>query len=349
MAKPTPLRELARHLGREVEGDGDRVVSGAASLEDAGPGDLGFARSARYGDALRASRAGAVILPHGMDAGGRPAIRSPDPGLDFARAVAWLEPEPRPEPGIHPAAWVAPGARVDASASVGPRAVVGEGTCVGAGTVIHAGATLYRDVEVGRDCTIHAGAVLREGTRVGDRVILQPGVVLGGDGFGYAMDERGSPEKIPQVGRVVVGDDVEIGANATVDRATLGETRIGRGTKIDNLVMIGHNCEIGEDVLIVAQTGLSGSTRVDDGAVLMAQVGVTNQPRIGERAFVAARGGVTRDVPPGARVGGFPAQEFSRYNRMVAAMRRLPELLSRLREVERRLGIRGRRVGDGDA
>jgi UDP-3-O-[3-hydroxymyristoyl] glucosamine N-acyltransferase len=349
LAKPTPLRELARRLGREVEGDGECVVSGVAGLAEAGPGDLAFARSARFAGALRASRAGAVILPHGVDAGGRPAIRSPNPDLDFARAVALLEPEPRPEPGIHPTAFVAPGARVDPGASVGPRAVVGERTRVGAGTVIHAGATLYPDVEVGNDCTIHAGAVLREGTRVGDRVILQPGVVLGGDGFGYAMDERGAPEKIPQIGRVVVGDDVEIGANATVDRARLGETRIGRGTKIDNLVMIGHNCEIGEDVLIVAQTGLSGSTRVGDGAMLMAQVGVTNQPVIGERAFVAARGGVTRDVLPGERVGGFPAQEFARYNRVVAAMRRLPELLARLREVERRLGIRGRRAGDEDA
>jgi UDP-3-O-[3-hydroxymyristoyl] glucosamine N-acyltransferase len=349
LAKPTPLRELARSIGREVEGDGERVVSGAASLEEAGPADLAFARSARFASALRASRAGAVILPHGMDAGGRPAIRSPNPGLDFARAVAWLEPEPRPEPGIHPAAFVAPGARVDPTACVGPRAVVGERTRVGAGTVLHAGAILYRDVEVGRDCTIHAGAVLREGTRVGDRVILQPGVVLGGDGFGYAMDERGSLEKVPQIGRVVVGDDVEIGANATVDRATLGETRIGRGTKIDNLVMIGHNCQIGEDVLIVAQSGLGGSSRVGDGAALMAQSGVINQPAIGERAFVASRAGVTRDVPPGARVGGFPAQEFSRYNRAVAALRRLPELFARLREVERRLGIRGRRAGDEDA
>jgi UDP-3-O-[3-hydroxymyristoyl] glucosamine N-acyltransferase len=349
LAKPTPLREIAEHLGREVEGDADCVISGVASLADAGPADLGFVRSAAYLGALAGSRAAAVILPHGMDAAGRSVIRSPNPGLDFARAVAWLEPERRPEPGIHPAAWVAPGARVDPTASVGPRATVADGCRIGARSVVHANATLGRDVEVGEDCTLHAGVVVRDGCRLGDRVILQPGAVIGGDGFGYVPNERGVLEKVPQIGGVVVEDDVEIGANTTVDRGALGDTRIRRGTKIDNLVQVGHNCDVGENVLIVAQTGLSGSTVVGDGAMLMAQVGVTNGAGIGERAFVAARGGVTRDVPPGTRAGGFPNMEFGRYNRMLAVMRRLPEIVTRLRTVERKLGIRGRRRDDGDA
>lgn len=320
-----------------------------ASLDDGGPADLGFVRSVRFAGALAASRLGAVIVPHGMDAAGRPAIRSPNPGLDFARAAHWLDPPARPQPGIHPDAHVAPGARVDPTASIGPRAVVGEGACVGARSIVHANATVYPGVEVGEDCVLHAGAVVREGSRLGDRVVLQPGAVVGGDGFGYVPDERGRPSKSPQIGGVVLEDDVEIGANATVDRGTLGDTRIGRGSKIDNLVQIGHNCDVGEDVLIVAQTGLSGSTKVGDGAVLMAQVGVANQAKIGERAFVAARGGVTRDVPAGTRTAGFPNVGFTRQNRIVAATRRLPELVTRLRAVERKLGLRGRRADEGDA
>jgi UDP-3-O-[3-hydroxymyristoyl] glucosamine N-acyltransferase len=346
--KPTPLREIAEHLGREVEGDGERVISGVASLAEAGPGDLAFARSPRYTDALAASGAGAVIVPHGMDAAGRAAIRSPNPGLDFARAVRWLEPGPRPEPGVHPDAFVAPGARVDPSASVGPRAAVGKGARVGPRSVVHANATVYRDAEVGEDCVIHAGAVVREGCRLGDRVILQPGAVVGGDGFGYVPDERGAPEKVPQIGGVVVGDDVEIGANATIDRGTLSDTRIGSGTKIDNLVQIGHNCDVGEDVLIVAQSGLSGSTVVGDGAMFMAQTGVANGARIGERAFLGARGGVIQDLAPGSRSSGFPATDHARQNRILAALRRLPELVARVRAVERELGLGGRRRGEDE-
>jgi len=346
LAESTPLRAIAEHLGREVEGDLDHPITGVASLEAAGPGDLGFVRSASWTEALAASGAGAVILPHGMDAAGHNAIRSPAPGLDFARAVAWLRPGPRPEAGIHPDAHVAPGAHVDPTASVGPRAVVGAGTRVGARCVIHANATIYGDATLGEDCVLHAGAVVREGCWLGDRVTLQPGAVVGGDGFGYVPDERGRPEKVPQIGTVVLEDDVEIGANATVDRGTLGPARVGRGSKIDNLVQIGHNCDVGEDVLIVAQSGLSGSTVVGDGAMLMAQSGFANGATVGERAFVAARGGVTRDVPPGARVAGHPQQEFGRYNRTVAALRRLPELVTRLRAVERELGLRRGR-GDG--
>jgi UDP-3-O-[3-hydroxymyristoyl] glucosamine N-acyltransferase len=343
------LREIADHLGRDVEGDAEQVISGVASLGEAGPGDLGFVRSPTWSDALTASRVGAVILPHGMDAGGRPAIRSPNPGLDFARAVEWLEPSPRPEPGIHPGAHVAPGARVDPSASVGPRAAVGERARVGARSIVHAGATVYRDAEVGEDCVLHAGVVVREGCRLGDRVVVQPGAVIGGDGFGYVPDERGRPSKVPQIGGVVIGDDVEIGANATIDRGTLGDTRIGRGTKIDNLVQIGHNCDVGEDVLIVAQTGLSGSTKVGDGAMLMAQSGAANGVRIGERAFVAARGGVVRDVPDGARTSGYPNVDHAEQNRIMAALRRLPDVLVRLRAVERAVGLRGKRGDDGGA
>ena len=340
MKDPIPLRDLAEHLGREVEGDADFCIEGVASLDDAGAGDLGFVRGPRYASALAGSSVGAVIAPHGMDVGGRPTVRSANPGLDFARAVAWLEPDPRPDPGVHPAAHVEPGAKVAPTASVGPGCVVGARSRIGSGTVLHPNVTVYPDVAVGADCTIHSGSVLRERTVVGDRVILQPGVVLGGDGFGYTVNERGAPEKIPQVGGVVIGDDVEIGANAAVDCGALGDTRVGRGTKIDNLVMIGHNCDIGEDVFIVAQSGLSGSTVVGEGAMIMAQCGVANHARIGARVFLAPKGGVIKDVPDGARVGGYPHQELRTYQRSVAALRKLPELVARVRSLERHLGLK---------
>lgn len=347
MAKPIPLRAIAEHLGREVEGDPETPIDGVASLAAAGPGDLCFVRSAQFADALAASAAGAVILPPGLEAPGRAVVRSPNPSLDFARAAAWIRPEARPEPGIHPSAVVAAGARVDPTASVGPNAVVGAGAVIGARSVLHANVTVDAGVEIGCDCILRPGAVVCGGSRLGDRVVLQPCVVIGGDGFGYTPDEKGAPRKMPQVGGVVIGDDVEIGAGSTVDRGALDDTRIGRGTKIDNLVQIGHNCDIGEDVLIVAQSGLSGSTVIGDGAILMAQTGFANAPTVGARAFVAARGGVTRDVPPGARVGGFPQLEFGRYNRVVAALRRLPELAARVRTLERRLGLRGRGDAEG--
>ena len=216
---------------------------------------------------------------------------------------------------------------------------------MGARSVVAANATLVADVEIGADCWIHAGAVLREQTQIGDRVVLQPGVVLGADGFGYVPDEQGRPVAMAQRGRVVVEDDVEIGANTTVDRATLDETRIRRGAKIDNLVQIAHNCDIGEHALIVAQTGLSGGTVVGRGAIVMAQVGSAGHLRIGEGAFVGARTGLHRDVPDGGRVFGSPEMEERTWHRVVAALKRLPELLKRVRRLER--ALEGRAGGEG--
>jgi UDP-3-O-[3-hydroxymyristoyl] glucosamine N-acyltransferase len=311
-----------------------------ASLESAGPGDLVFVRSARYAKALSSSSAGAVIVPEGVDAGPLPAIRSPDPGLDFARAAALLCPAPSPEPGVHPSAVVDPDARVDPTAHVGALAVVGARSRVGAGSVLYPHSVVYPDAVLGAACTLHAGAVVREGSLLGDRVVLQPGAIVGGDGFGYALNEQGLFEKVPQLGRVVIEDDVEIGAGATVDRATLGETRIGRAVKIDNLVMIGHNCELGEGTVVVAQTGLAGSTRVGRRAFLMAQVGTSGHLSIGDGAFLGARAGVIRDVAPGARVFGYPAVEERAWHRVVAALTRLPELLRRVRALEKHLGLR---------
>jgi UDP-3-O-[3-hydroxymyristoyl] glucosamine N-acyltransferase len=209
---------------------------------------------------------------------------------------------------------------------------------VGARTLIHANATLYPDVRVGEDCEIHAGAVLREGTRVGDRVILHPGVVLGGDGFGYEFDEQGSFEKVPQLGVVVLEDDVEVGSNTTVDRARFGETRIGRGVKLDNLVQIAHNVRIGDGSAIVAQSGIAGSTVIGRRVFFMAQSGAANGLEIGDGAFVGVRAGVIQDLPAGSRVWGMPAVPERTWHRAMLVLYRLPEIARRLRRLERRAG-----------
>jgi UDP-3-O-[3-hydroxymyristoyl] glucosamine N-acyltransferase len=338
--RPIRIAELAEQLGgRPVEGDPAFLIQGVGSLEEGGSADLGFLRSGKSADALAETRIGALIAPPEVDVGGRPVIRSPMPNLDFARAAALIAPARRPEPGVHPTAFVDPTAKVDPQASIGAQVSVGARTEIGPRTVLHANVTVCDDVRVGSDCLFHPGVVVREGCEVGDRVILQPGVAIGGDGFGYEFNERGEHEKIPQLGNVVIEDDVEIGANSTVDRARLGTTRIGHGVKIDNLVQIGHNCVIGANSVIVAQAGLGGSTRVGNRAIIMAQAGSAGHLTIGEGSFVAARAGVSKDLPPGSRVWGFPAQPERRWHRSTALVGRLPELLRRLRALERHLGL----------
>jgi UDP-3-O-[3-hydroxymyristoyl] glucosamine N-acyltransferase len=334
------LGELAERLGgRPVEGDASVELVGAASLEEGGAAQLGFVRGPEQAAALEASAVGAVIAPAGVGVGRRPVIRSPMPSLDFARAVRLLVPPRCPPPGVHPRAFVAEGARIDPTASVGPLAVVGAGSEVGPRTVVHANATLMEDVRVGADAVLHPGVVLCEGTRIGDRVTLHPGVVIGGDGFGYEFNERGEHEKVPQVGCVVIEDDVEIGANTTVDRARLGRTLIRHGAKIDNLVMVGHNCVIGADAVIVAMVGLSGSTILEDRVIMMGQAATSGHLRIGAGSFVAARAGVIEDLPPGSRVWGFPARPERAWHRSAALLARLPELARRIRRLERHSGI----------
>ncbi len=346
------LRELALRLGCEFEGDGAFRVEGVAALDCAGPTDLSFVRTLRWAKSLPASRAGAVIVPKGVDSGDRPVLRSNNPGLDFARAVALLVPAPRPPAGVHSRACVASDAVLGEACSIGAGAVIGARCRVGARSVVHASVTLYDDVVIGEDCVLHAGVVLREGTRAGDRVIVHPNAVIGGDGFGYAWNERGEPEKIPQIGIVVLEDDVEVGSGTTIDRASLGATRIGRGTKIDNLVQIAHNCDIGEAVVVVAQAGLAGGTVVENGAMLMARAASAGQLRVGARAFVGAAASLHRDVAPGSRVWGTPQMEERLFHRTVAALRRLPDALRRLRAIERRLGLRPARedtpAGEGE-
>jgi UDP-3-O-[3-hydroxymyristoyl] glucosamine N-acyltransferase len=338
--RPIRIAELAERLGgRPVEGDPDFPIRGVGSLEEGGPADLGFLRSAKSAGALEETRIGALIAPPEAEVGGRPVIRSAMPNLDFARAAALIVPARRPEPGVHPSAFVDPTAKVDSQASIGAQVSVGARTQIGPRTVVHANVTVCDDVRVGADCLFHPGVVVREGCEVGDRVVLQPGVSIGGDGFGYEFNERGEHEKVPQLGNVVIEDDVEIGANSAVDRARLGTTRIGRGVKIDNLVQIGHNCVIGAHSAIVSQVGLGGSTLVGSRVFMMGQAGSAGHLTIGDGSFIAGRAGVIRDLPPGSRVWGFPAVPERRWHRSTALVARLPELLRRLRALERHLGL----------
>ncbi len=338
---PVSLGELAAHLGCELEGDPAFRVAGVAALEDAGPDELSFVRSERYREALARSRAGALIAPPDFADPGRPVLRARDPGRVFARAVALLREPERPAPGIHPTAIVDPTAEVDPTASVGPRAVVGARARVGARSVLEPGVVLYPDVEIGRGCVLHAGVVVRERVRLGDRVLVQPAAVIGADGFGFVIDEQGRAERVPQVGGVVIEDDVEIGAHTSIARGTLGETRIRRGAKIDDLCLVAHNCDVGEDVILAGQCGLAGSATLGSRVILMGQVGVADHARVGEGVFAGAGTGISGRVPPGARIMGSPYHDLRLFRRIHASLRRLPELFRRVRALERRARLEG--------
>jgi UDP-3-O-[3-hydroxymyristoyl] glucosamine N-acyltransferase len=331
------LSDLAAQLGLEVEGDPDAWIAGVAALDEAGPGDLVFVRSAALAERLAGSRAAAAIALPDAPVSGLPVLRSTDPSRDFYRAARLLRPESSPPAGVDAAAHVAASAELDASACVGPGCCIGAGARVGARTVLHPNVTLYPGVRVGADCVLHSGVVIAAASQLGDRVRLAPGVVVGAEGFGYVCGADGGLEAVYNVGRVVIEDDVDVGANTTIDRGTLGDTRIGRGSKIDNGVQIAHNCRIGERVVIVAQAGIAGSAVVESGSVVMAQAGIAGHLRVGPNAFVGPQTGVHRDVLPGQRVLGSPQRPDRTFHREIAAVSHLPGLLRRVRALERRL------------
>lgn len=340
------LRDLAARLSASVRGDGEVDVSRAAGIEDAGPGDLTFLANPRYLGHLATTRAGAVVVSPEVETA-LPSLVGPNPYLLFARAVALLHPTASAAPGVDPRAVVDPSAELGESVHVGPFAVVGPRARVGARTVIHPHVVLYEDVVVGEDCVLHGGAQVRERCRLGDRVVLQNGAVVGADGFGFARDGA-RYERFPQVGIVVLEDDVDVGALTAVDRAALGETRVGRGTKLDNLVQVGHSVKIGRDCALAGQVGIAGSAKVGDRVVLAGQVGVAGHLTIGDDVVVTAQSGIPRDVEPGRRVSGSPIIENRDWLKASAVFARLPELQRRVRELERvveALQARGEPVG----
>lgn len=330
------LGELAGTLNARLEGEASQRVHAVAPLEAAGPDDISFVLGPRYVKAAAATRAGALVAPEGLAGLPGAVLRVAAPQAALIAMLRLFHPEPPVEPGTHRLALVSDGARIDVSAAVGPFAVVERGARIGRGTRIGALCFVGEDAVLGEDVVLHPRVVVRNGVRIGNRVIVHPGAVLGADGFGYAFDGQGH-RKIPQVGSVRIEDDVEIGANTTVDRATLGETVIGRGSKLDNLVQVGHNCQIGEDVILVSQVGVSGSCKVGHRAVLAGQVGIADHVEIGDGAILTAQSGVPSDIPTGEVWSGTPARPTGEAKRIWAAENRLPELLRRVRDLEKRL------------
>jgi UDP-3-O-[3-hydroxymyristoyl] glucosamine N-acyltransferase len=333
------LAELAARVGGEAQGDGALRIEGVAPLEDANPTQISFFSNRKYRKAFEASRAGAVIVETDEEVpAGRTVLRASPAYLAFAKISTAFHPPREPMPEVAPEAVVHPSARVHPSAQVMPLATIGARAEVGPRTIVFSGVQLCEDVRVGADCLLYPNVVVRERCVLGDRVTLQPGCVVGADGFGYALDLEGDGRgprhfKVPQAGIVVVEDDVEIGANSCVDRATLGATRIGRGAKIDNLVQIAHNVEIGPLSILASQVGIAGSTKLGMGVVAWGQAGLVGHVTVGDRATIAAQAGVAGDVEPGARVAGSPATPDLQWARNSAVFNRLTEMRRELREL----------------
>ncbi|PYN74047.1 MAG: UDP-3-O-(3-hydroxymyristoyl)glucosamine N-acyltransferase [Candidatus Rokuibacteriota bacterium] len=338
------LGELAAALRATLEGDPGRRVTGVAPLETAGPEQVSFLIDARYRASAEASRAGALLVAEDVSGLRGPLLRSTTPQQALIALLTLFHPPASLSPGIHPSAVVASDARIDPSASIGALAVIGADAVIGPRVRVHPLVYVGPHVEVGEESVLHPRVVLGEGVRLGCRVVVQPGAVIGGDGFGYAFDGS-AHRKIPQVGVVVIEDDVDIGANTTIDRATLGTTLIRRGTKIDNLVQVGHNVEIGEHSIIVAQVGISGSCRLGRGVVAAGQVGFADHLTIGDGAMLGAQAGVAADIPPGERRLGTPAVPMGQAKRVFAAQKHLPDMARRLRAAERRLERLETRLG----
>jgi UDP-3-O-[3-hydroxymyristoyl] glucosamine N-acyltransferase len=337
------LAELAARVGGEVSGDGGLRIEGVAPLEEAGPAHLSFFSNKKYRAVFEASRAGAVVVePDAAVPEARTVLRARNAYLAFAKLSTLFHPPREAMPEIAPEAVVHPTAKIHPSAQVMPLATVGPLAEIGARTIVHTGVHVGEAARIGADCVLYAGVVVRERCVVGDRVILQPGCIIGSDGFGFAFDPEGEGSgprhyKVPQIGIVVVEDDVEIGANTTVDRATLGATRIGRGTKIDNLVQIAHNVEIGPLCLIVSQVGISGSTKLGMGVVAAGQVGIVGHVEIGDGVRIGAQSGVPHDIAAGETVSGYPARPHALWLRNMAALDHLAEMRKELRELRREL------------
>ena len=331
------LREIADALGCRLEGNDELEISGVAGMEHAEPGHLTFLANPKYAPKVKGTRASAILVAEPLTGTPIACLVSSNPYLDFARALALFYQPPRPAAGIHPTAYVAPTAIVGENCAIGPFAVVGERARIGRNAILHPHVVIYEGVEIGDDFLAHSHATVREFCRVGHRVTLQNGVVVGGDGFGYAKREDGTHAKIVQSGVTVIEDDVEVQSLTSVDRATVGETRVKRGAKIDSLVQVGHACVVGEDNIICAQTGLAGSTVLERDVLLAGQVGSAGHLTVHEGAIVYAQSGIGGDVAAHTRISGSPAFAAGEWLRAITALPKLPELLKAVRELKKRI------------
>lgn len=326
---------MAERLGCRLEGDGAVEIHSVAGMEHAGPGQVTFLANPKYAHKVKDTRASAILTREPMD--GIACLISANPYLDFARALALFYQPPKPAPGISELAYIAPSAKIGENASIGPFVSIGENAVIGRNAVIHPHVTIYQGAVIGDDFLAHSHVAIREFCRIGHRVVLQNGVVLGGDGFGFAKDDQGRHQKIVQSGIVVIEDDVEIQSLTSVDRATMGETRIRRGARIDSLVQIGHACEVGEDNIICGQVGLAGSSVLKKNVLLAGQVGVAGHLTIHDNAIVYAQSGIGQDVPANSVISGSPAFSAREWLRSITAFPKLGDLMKQVRQLETRL------------
>ena len=336
MPRTRTLKELAQYLGGTVRGDESVAVAGLAPLESATPDSITFLANPKYAAKVAETKAGAVLMAPGCESFGRNVIEVANPYLGFAKLLTLFYTVPHPALGVCPGAFVGTGVTMGAGVSIYPGACVGANVTIGDRAVIHSGAVIYEGAVIGDDCVVHANASIRERCRIGRRCIIQPGAVIGSDGFGYAPDGR-SYYRIPQIGIVVLEDDVEIGANCTIDRAALEVTLIRRGTKIDNLVQIAHNCQIGEDCMIVSQVGISGSTKIGNHVTLAGQVGIAGHLTIGDNVMVGAKSGVPNSLAANAGYSGIPVQPHKEWLKSMAVVSALPALKKTVSALEKRI------------
>jgi len=330
--------EIARQLQGEVVGDPTTTLNNFAPADRAQAGDLTFAENESYFTRAEQSAASAVIVDGNSTSASKVLIRVPNARVAFAKALALFFPEPVLPPGVHATAVVSPTAQVDLTAHIGPHCVIGERAKIGARVALHGGDFVGADCRLGDDVVLFPNATLYPRTELGQRVRVHAGSVIGSDGFGYVLD-GGTHRKVPQIGNVTIGDDVEIGANVTIDRGALGPTVIGKGTKIDNLVQIAHNVQIGEHCLLISQVGIAGSSKLGNYVVLAGQVGIAGHLKIGNQVTLAAQSGVMHNIPDGETWFGYPAQPNKDAKRQMVALRRLPELLKRVNDIESKLGL----------
>ncbi|MBI4227799.1 MAG: UDP-3-O-(3-hydroxymyristoyl)glucosamine N-acyltransferase [Candidatus Omnitrophica bacterium] len=331
------LLEVATLLGGEVVGDGETVITGVCGIKEAAPGDITFVANSRYLRLMHQTKASAIITGRDVKWAPKPLVRTENPSLAFAKMVSLMAPaEPKRPTGVSPQAIVGQRVTLGRDVAIQAFAVIEDDVTLGDRTVVYAGCYVGHHARIGADCLIYPNVSIRESVELGARVVVHSGTVIGSDGFGFAT-VKGAHHKIPQIGTVVIEDDVEIGANVTIDRARFGKTVIGRGTKIDNLVQIAHNVEIGENAIIVAQTGISGSTIIGQNVTLAGQAGVVGHITIGDNAIVAAQAGVSKSVPPDTQVWGSPAKPLARAKRINACIQRLPELVKTIEALSRRL------------